>query len=206
MLHDLHICRECAVVSQSAKAHRNHLRGRRHSRNIHGENVSMHCPLCDVNVSGLKMWKQHTTSSRHVQKALDAGVGDVQPDEATNIPGHVFCTVCKIFVFERFWKAHPQGKLHKRKLRYAVFEAAFEEASKDKHGISVSHQTGGVDFGMVEVSAAQNGVTLDLTVTNSVPLSDVVLNRIEAKCLWTQISPSVDLFLDFLLVDLSGFR
>lgn len=201
--HDLHICRTCAVVSLSAEIHQIHLSGKRHQRALRGQTVIVTCPICNVNISGSRTWKQHIESKRHARKAEAAGLAasDIQPVEPTHQAGHVYCTVCKIFILEQHWPIHPSSKLHQRKLRYARFEAAFEEAAKDKHGISVSHQTGGLDFGVTEVALAQNGVSLNLDVTNSVPLSKVVLNKVEVKCPLQRTSRFVPIFVVVVVVD-----
>lgn len=82
----------------------------------------------------------------------------------------------------RYWKQHSGTTSHRGKVQFTKFEAAFDEATKDKHGISVSHSNG-IDFGIVEVESAVGGARAVqiLTVKSTVPLAKVSL--IEAKVL-----------------------
>lgn len=58
----------------------------------------------------------------------------------------------------------------------------------------MSHRTEGLDFGVIEVSAAQNGVSLTLAIQNSVPLSKVVLDGVRVVSTLRKTTPSVFVF------------
>ena len=100
---------------------------------------------------------------------------DVEPEEAGGeVLGHVYCTVCEVYVHEDAWKHHHLTRLHQIKLRFGSIRSALEEASKDKHGVSVSY-VDGVDFGVLD-SAQRSGTTeITLDIKTTVPLSTVQL-------------------------------
>ncbi|CAL1708616.1 unnamed protein product [Somion occarium] len=56
--------------------------------------------------------------------------------------------------------------------QFIAFRAAFEEAERDKHGITVSDEDG-VDFGVIELVHAVNGMQTILTVVNTIPTARV---------------------------------
>lgn len=167
------------MVSFSVGSHQSHLRGRKHLSIMRGTSISYRCPTCDRTIPGAN-WATHLRGRKHKRNAAAKGSAiEVEPEELTSMPGHQYCTVCKTLVLDRLWDRHPASVLHRRRLGFAKFEAAFDEAGKDKHGITVSHLSGGLDFGVIEVAAAQTGVSLVLTVTNSVPLSKVTLVEVK---------------------------
>lgn len=92
------------------------------------------------------------------------------------ISGRVYCMVCKAYLFGSDWGRHPSTKQHQRKLRFSALVAALEEATKDKHGITISHHPAGLDFGTI---ALENALMVEgsFLVKNTVPLSDIVLKK-----------------------------
>ncbi|KAI0945600.1 hypothetical protein AcW1_001785 [Taiwanofungus camphoratus] len=73
------------------------------------------------------------------------------------------------------WNSHTSSRAHARKILFAHYEAAFEEAEKNKHGVTISHDHDGIDFGIVEVKCAELGVSLVVKAQNTVPLSKITL-------------------------------
>ena len=190
--HHVHICRPCGVVSFSAAIHQTHLKGRRHLNTIQGGGITLRCSICDIVVVGSASWKQHVSGRRHRQNVQDQGAAvDLEPEEATSQAGYNYCTVCKTCVQERFWHSHPNSSTHRRRIRFAKFAAAFDEAAKDKHGITVSHQAGGLDFGIIDIPSAQDGVSLNLLVKNSVPSLKAVLTEARVISSLQRTSPLV---------------
>lgn len=176
--HDVYICRPCGVVSFSSEPHQAHLRGRRHLKTIQGKGTMLYCPLCDSIGPGAS-WRKHISGPRHTINARDQGsIVDIEPEEATSHAGYKYCTVCETFVRENLWLRHLSFSKHYRRIKFAKFAAAFDEAAKDKHGITVSHHAGGLDFGIIDLSSAQDGVSLNLVVKNSVPTLKVVLTEV----------------------------
>ena len=68
---------------------------------------------------------------------------------------------------------------------------AFDEAAKDKNGITVTYHTSGLDFGVIDVNTAQNGASLNLTIKNSVPLSKVALSEVRVISSLQRTTPLV---------------
>ena len=138
----------------------------------------LQCPLCEIVATGRHVWAQHLNGRKHRNRALAQGVSaQVQPQGVgAPVRGHQLCATCNVYIRDDVWSTHPGSKLHQRRLRFAAAEAAHEEASRDKHGITVSE---GLDFGFLEIADAEHGKQNTLTISNSVPLSNIVLS--EAK-------------------------
>ena len=84
------------------------------------------------------------------------------------------CELCCIPIINHDWERHQRTKRHLNKQRFFAFKSLLEEAEKDKHGISVS-SSDGVDFGIIELEEAHAGRGVTLTITTSVPYSNVRL-------------------------------
>lgn len=171
--HDVQICRHCGVVCYSTRMYEAHLGGQRHKNRISGINDNVHCSICDTNLSKSN-WEGHIHGKRHVRLASQQGVRlDVEPEEATTLPGFIYCPVCKSDVQEGMWNSHTSSRAHARKILFTHYEAAFEEAEKNKHGVTISHDHDGIDFGIAEVKCAELGVSLVVKAQNTVPLSKI---------------------------------
>ncbi|KAH9948070.1 P-loop containing nucleoside triphosphate hydrolase protein, partial [Amylocystis lapponica] len=62
------------------------------------------------------------------------------------------------------WTAHLKVQQHLRLEQYTAYKVAFEQAERDKKGVTVSHGDDGVDFGVLEVAVSECGVHLSLVV------------------------------------------
>ncbi|KAF7966507.1 hypothetical protein HWV62_21353 [Athelia sp. TMB] len=173
--HDVMACNDCSVVCTSSTGYAAHLRSRGHARRISGSNTLLHCPLCNLNVVGSRGWIEHLQSKRHLNK-VDPTTGEVAPELPESTEREEFCNTCNTVIPRHAWQRHLQTSGHLKKERYTAYKSVSDEAEKDKHGIAVS---GSLDFGIVEPADAQQGIRLNMSVENSVPLSRVVL--VEAR-------------------------
>ncbi|OSX63564.1 hypothetical protein POSPLADRAFT_1045879 [Postia placenta MAD-698-R-SB12] len=121
-------------------------------------------------------WTPHVRGKRHSRAAASQGVSpDVEPEEEAVKPGHTFCNVCARTLPQSKWNNHLTTPQHVRRMLFANYEAAFEEAEKNKHGTTVSHDDDGVNFGITEVPNAQQGVQIIVKIQNTVPLARITL-------------------------------
>ncbi len=174
--HDVLICVPCSLVCSSDNAYRAHLNGRRHRAQAEGLNTSMHCAICEIAIMGKRSWAQHVLGKRHANVARDRGLSPiVEPEEAgANSHAHMFCPMCKTYVHEDAWSKHPNTRLHQRRLRFSAIEAAFDEAAKDKHGVTVSPHPE-LDFGILDVGDAAVGHIKRFVIASTVPSSSINL-------------------------------
>ncbi|KAI0826354.1 P-loop containing nucleoside triphosphate hydrolase protein [Irpex lacteus] len=154
-----------------------HLNGNKHKKRLRGSNSILQCPLCEIAVTGQAAWKSHLKGRKHTNRAREQGVpSKVEPQGAgATVKGHHFCATCHVYIRDDIWPSHFASEPHQRRLRFAAAVARFEEASRDKHGVSVSHSDG-LDFGVLEIAEAAHGKQIALTISNSVPLSNIVLS------------------------------
>ncbi|THG94463.1 hypothetical protein EW026_g7017 [Hermanssonia centrifuga] len=143
----------CPLVCSSDNAYRAHLNGRRHRAQAEGLNTSMHCAICEIAIMGKRSWAQHVLGKRHANVARDRGLSPiVEPEEAgANSHAHMFCPMCK-----------------------TAIEAAFDEAAKDKHGVTVSPHPE-LDFGILDVGDAAVGHIKRFVIASTVPSSSINL-------------------------------
>ena len=179
--HTLYICKLCSVTCPNQHTLDAHLNGQRHRKQLTGPRSLPkvpYCSLCETYVTG--SWLAHTRGKRHLAAARSQGRdANIKPEMNGDDPrAHIHCPVCKTFVHEDAWERHPGTRLHQRRLRFGALEFALEEAAKDKHGIVVSSPEG-LNFGVLEVDKACNGVQMTFNVQNTVPHSDVVLSEIK---------------------------
>lgn len=174
--HNVQICRPCGAICYNEAFYRQHCASTRHQKRVSGATDSFYCSVCQTNVPAGNGWTTHIRGRRHTTLASHQGVDpDIQPEEASIPSGHVHCNVCNLAVLQGSWTTHVNSRSHARKSLVASYEVAFEEASKNKHGIDVSHEDEGLDFEIVDVADAPRGVTMTLTVKNTVPTSRVTL-------------------------------
>ena len=174
--HNVQICRPCGAICYNETFFRRHCASPRHQKRVSGATDSFYCSVCQTNAPAGDGWATHIRGRKHTTLAAQQGVDpDTQP-EAAGIPaGHIHCNVCNLAVLQGAWTTHVHSRSHARKGLIASYEAAFEEAGKNKHGIDVSHEDGGLDFDIVDVADAPHGVTMTLTVKNTTPTSCVSL-------------------------------
>lgn len=179
-MHSVHVCQLCALSCSGDRSYQAHLNGRTHRARVEGRSTVLYCVVCQANIPGTLAWSQHVSGKRHRGQVQKQGISSVVEASAAGpaVLDHMFCTVCKIYVHECAWNGHPISKQHLRRLRFSAIQTAFEEASKDKHGITVSHHPTGLDFGTIAVESAQQGVRGLFVVKNTVPLSEIVLKSV----------------------------
>lgn len=172
--HSVPVCDICNIVFVSQYAYEGHLHGRKHKTKAAGQSDTLvQCTLCNIHISSCN-WSAHLRGSRHRSAAKGLGVSAaVQPEQPTSdVPGFQFCITCNVHISNYQWAGHTQTKKHHLKLRFFNYQTAIEEAEKDKHEVSVS---GGFDFGIVEPSDARTGITVNGTIQNNSPSSQVGL-------------------------------
>ncbi|KAM5541781.1 hypothetical protein V8D89_004510 [Ganoderma adspersum] len=135
----------------------------------------MHCPVCNIQVIGRASWQDHASSGRHARKAAAHGVApdDVQPAVP---PSESFkqCKLCREAHPNRLWGFHLASRAHKRREEHAVLRSAYERAGQDKGGVVVSHSGSDVDFGVIDLARASEGLGVDLSISASGPSESVV--------------------------------
>ncbi|KAI1789430.1 P-loop containing nucleoside triphosphate hydrolase protein [Ganoderma leucocontextum] len=135
----------------------------------------MHCPVCNIQVSGRAPWQDHASSGRHARKAAAHGVAseDVQPGAP---PAKLFkqCKLCREAHPNRLWRHHLASNAHKRREEHVVLRSAYERAGQDKGGIVVSHADSDVDFGVVDLARANQGLEVALSISANGPTRSTV--------------------------------
>ncbi|KAF9003324.1 RNA helicase [Cyathus striatus] len=176
--HSVQVCEPCGFVAPSNAMFKAHLKGKKHMIRIAGRTHSAYCPLCNRNVSGGNLgWNSHISSRAH-KSAADAGgiAPNIAPQEAVSNEREKYCDICQFVVPSHVWANHTQSLRHTRRLQYAAYRSALDEAEKEKNGVVVD---GCFDFEFVEPSAAVNGVSTVASIKSTHPLSKVILT--EAK-------------------------
>ncbi|KAF7291968.1 RNA helicase [Mycena indigotica] len=174
--HDVIRCEPCSWVFATRNAYNSHIAGKKHQRTVQGKTgQALYCPICDRTMVGMSSnnWSAHKRSFHHAQAAAAKGISpNITPEAAQEVPNHSHCTSCDIHVLNYDWVAHCATAKHRRREQYAVFQAALDEAEKDRHGISIS---GSFDFGLIALATAQSGLVVEGTVSNATPGSKVSL-------------------------------
>ncbi|KAI0075957.1 P-loop containing nucleoside triphosphate hydrolase protein [Panus rudis PR-1116 ss-1] len=173
--HDVLICSPCGAICMTNLNYQAHLRGKRHRKNTTGGGRVFQCTVCTLNVTE-GQWEEHVGGEKHAGQAFLRGLDpDVEPAPAALHRDEKLCTICDRIIQLGNWGSHIQGRSHMKMKRLVAFRSAFEEAEQNKHGVVVSHEEGGVDFGIVELDNAKSGVTSDLTIQNTTPLAKISL-------------------------------
>lgn len=188
--HDVHLCQTCRIVCMSAGALQSHLNGKKHRIRVRAQACPYpsFCNLCQVLLGSPWNYPQHIQGRTHLaslegRKENNESRSDESVSEVLLVPpGLVNCQVCDANVADRLWSNHVTGFKHRKKERFAAIQAAFDEADKDKHGITVSHGDDGVDFGFVDLDTLstkptkQIEITILLTTPGRIDVSDVRLS------------------------------
>jgi helicase MOV-10 len=120
------------------------------------------CTVCDV-VSTSLLWHQQHLAGRQHQKRLKGRRETPQ--------GAIHCSACDVYIPPAQWPKHLSGFKHANKTRTLAFLSVLAEATKDKHGITVSDEDG-MDLGVVDLQQTESRT---FTVSTHVPYSSVVL-------------------------------
>ena len=168
--HDIHICEDCGVICSSSN-YQAHLVSKRHKRQVSGANTFLRCSVCNVNILGPREWTKHISGSRHIKKVARHGASTaIDPEEAASTTRSEYCNLCRQFVPRVKWTQHAQSPVHRKREKFATFQAIFQEAQKNKHGVIVSD---GFDFGIISSANAQKGVGVQISVETTVPASRI---------------------------------
>jgi helicase MOV-10 len=97
---------------------------------------------------------------------------EIAPEEGLAQSGSVFCAICDQYYLQRNWEHHSQTLRHCAREKFTAYKAAVQETEKDKHGVSVS---GDMDFGIVELQEARDGVQVRGIIRTDVPTSKIEL-------------------------------
>ncbi|KAH9948068.1 P-loop containing nucleoside triphosphate hydrolase protein [Amylocystis lapponica] len=175
--HGAKFCDLCGIICSPASSFDSHARGKRHIERASFAaalaSTSLKCYLCDVSVNGETNWSQHIAGAPHRKAAARYGVSPkIRPEDPNAVPaGHKRCTLCTRNIAKASWSSHLRGQYHLKLQRYANYKAAFEQAEKDKKGVTISHGDTGVDFGVVELTSSERGVRISLVVRTTEPSS-----------------------------------
>lgn len=137
------------------------------------------CHTCRVYCSSQFHYNKHLGGKKHREELRKANQLAVAPedsdDDALGLSGTVDCRTCNTKVPQEHWTAHLTSFNHRKKERFMQIHAAFEEAEKDKHGISVvpAAETG-IDFGFLELDRIHYQSTKELDVVVSLSTSGAV--------------------------------
>lgn len=142
--HALRICRMCRIWCVNDDTFEMHLHGKKHASVVKNGGVpvpkSLVCNVCNTTIPGDQHGYQlHVAGRRHRALATgiaQAGGGSVQ---VASLPD-AHCTVCGIDLFENHRAAHERTEAHRKKTRFAVYRAAFDEAERDKAGVAVEEE------------------------------------------------------------------
>lgn len=185
--HAARFCELCAAICFSPQAYAAHVGGSTHRRRTEatakGESATwMHCTVCDIQVLGSTVWKEHLLGGPHARRSARQGVApeDVQPALP---PGDRYkrCALCKEAVPNHRWSHHLFHIAHKRREEHALLRSVFERAEDDKCGITVSHTEAGLDFGIVSVADATEGVQAEISVSTTIPSSCFRVERADVS-------------------------
>ncbi|KAA1476102.1 P-loop containing nucleoside triphosphate hydrolase protein [Dentipellis sp. KUC8613] len=184
--HDLFACDTCDTIFPSRSAYNDHLQSRRHRNRVSGASTYVECSICHVGLSQSN-WAGHIRAKGHLNKAKAQGVDPrTDPVEPSNgaISGTQVCNVCHCGVPQRFWAAHFNGPTHRRAEQFLAYKAVYDDAAKDKHGVTISHIEG-LDFGIVEVADVPRA-RKELTIETTIPRAQVKILSIK----WSSASSS----------------
>ena len=186
--HDVHLCQTCRVYCKTGADLRCHLNGKKHARRVRAQ-ASPHpsfCKLCNVSLGPPWNYSSHIQGRAHKALLEKQDADSDNESDSQSVPHkHLHCHVCDMNVLERLWSSHIVGLGHRKKERFASIQAAFDEADKDKHGITVSSLCDGegtINFGFIELDSLQSQpthstqVTLLLTTPGDIKISGIRLS------------------------------
>ena len=173
--HDVHLCPDCRVVCTTEHALRAHLNGKKHRARTRAQACPhpSYCKVCRLHLSSGWNYPQHINGRAH--RALLEAQGEsgrIISAEDSNEPfytppGLVRCEICDSRIPSHLWTRHLTGIGHRKKERYGTIQAAFEEADRDKHGITLTVDgKSEIDFGFIETdSLSRKNVDVELRLS-----------------------------------------
>ncbi|GJJ10625.1 hypothetical protein Clacol_004852 [Clathrus columnatus] len=179
------------ILDQNVEHLGGHLKGKKHLRRINfGEQIQTRCELCNVVIPSSNLFPQHVRGARHRQLMQDNpewesgdDPGQPPPTSPTTIPvGFVRCDTCNLVFPSKYEASHRSSFAHRKKERFFVIHAAFEEADKDKHGVELD---GDLDFGFIEFdrvnSSHERPLDILLSTREKVIISEVRLSSAKSQ-------------------------
>lgn len=147
--HNILFCEPCGFIATDENGYTGHLQGRRHQSRIAGRGITLYCPACEMNIES-GVWASHKAGNSHLKQATRKGMSaDVEPQEGNSEQGQKYCELCKLAVKDSKWARHIQTEWHLKRKHFASYQAALNEAEKDKNGIAAH---GNLDFGIIDAS------------------------------------------------------
>ncbi|EIW74374.1 RNA helicase [Coniophora puteana RWD-64-598 SS2] len=150
-----------------------HVAGKKHLNKLRGASTTQYCSVCKV-YAGVH-WEMHINGRKHIRKAAGDPSANV-PAAPESIPGITYCALCNVVVIASHWSGHLNGSVHRKKTIYSRFKQNLDDAEKDKHGVTVSEE---LDFGVVELEDAAQGVSKTLYVQTDVPSSRISISEVK---------------------------
>jgi hypothetical protein len=163
---DFLVCEDCNLVVRPADAFATHLASAAHAERMQGNFAR--CSVCAVCL-GRAAWSIHVESASHHKKAAQQGLrSDLPPEVPAQVPNHKRCRPCGIFIPEITWDAHLSNSTHFASVRSRQqideIKDTLQDANVDQEGsIAVSH-SGGLDVGILDISAVSNGLRAELVI------------------------------------------
>ncbi|OBZ77615.1 putative helicase mov-10-B.1 [Grifola frondosa] len=190
--HDVNFCSLCAVICHPALIFESHRNGKRHRANIAAGDAltTVRCPICDIRVSGQTPWIDHIAGAPHRNKAARQGRSPhVFPDDPSATVHAKRCLLCKRSILVASFSSHLQSGDHRKREQYAAYQATYEQAERDKQGVTMSHVDEGVNFGVVDLNDSRRGVSTNLTISSTVRASRISILRVDTSSTSSAATP-----------------
>ncbi len=180
--HNVSTCDLCRLMFPSTDAYTLHLSQQEHKDALQEQGRNwFFCYLCDSHHSGRVAFDTHIKSLLHIRRAKEAGIApNIPAQQSEVVPGHRLCTFCNLQIPWQTWSHHVGTAKHKSKEQFASFSVVLEQAERDKHGVTV---TGDLDFKVVKIASASEGVKISARIETSVPSADIKLVKTQLASL-----------------------
>ncbi|EMD34730.1 hypothetical protein CERSUDRAFT_158351 [Gelatoporia subvermispora B] len=172
--HDAKLCEICHVICCPDSTFDAHLQSVPHqAKAAILDSKALKCALCSIVVTGRAPWDQHVAGAAHRKMAQAKGTSPrVDPVDPSVPAGHKRCPLCRRNIVSTAWSQHLQGQDHRKHEMVAGYRALYEQAQLDKNSVSVTHPHG-VNFGVIDMSRSEEGITLNLTLTTTNPTARI---------------------------------
>lgn len=190
--HGIVSCQPCQRMFSNSADYVSHIKTKKHKNAVAGINILAFCPICRVCLPAPTWSTHHIVGKRHRARIAQERVGvEVTPEEVPAAEGQRRCDVCDCVIDEQQWDVHVRSAKHRTKEQFTSFRSAFDDAAKDKHGVSLSHLSG-LDFGVVEPQIASRGVSIDIVVQAVAPDTNIRILDIQlsSACSSSRVSSS----------------
>ena len=135
------------------------------------------CELCVVVCSPAASFDAHIQGRQHLSKLKEADASSRPANDRARR-----CIVCSLTLSESAWTSHLASESHQKHQQLATLRAAYENSETNQHGVKISHADTGVDFGVVSLTKASEGVRAEVTIsTESARDVAVVRNEVRSR-------------------------